>query len=69
MIKNIIDGYIVSFQREDANDGEYNAMLNVMVTRPTPPSGYDYRLKADDLTWELYEIESEVEDEHFGQPY
>lgn len=66
MIKNIIDGYIVSFQQEGNNDADYKEAIKVMATRPVPPQGFDYRLKADDLAWELYEIpkaESEVGDE------
>ena len=56
MITNIDNGYIVSFQSEGEHDVEYNELLKVMETRPVPQSGYDYRLKADTLEWELYEI-------------
>lgn len=63
MITNIDNGYIVSFQQEGEHDSEYNELLKVMETRPVPPSGYDYRLKADTLEWELYKLESEVENE------
>lgn len=57
MITNIENGYIVSYQSEGKNDAEYKETIaKVMATRPTPPQGYDYRLKADDLSWELYEL-------------
>lgn len=65
MIKNIDNGYIVSFQSEGEHDAEYQEAIKVMASRPTPQQGYDYRLKADSLEWELYEIaESEVENEY-----
>lgn len=56
MITNVENGYIVSFQSEGSNDKEYQEAIKVMDSRPVPPSGYDYRLKADTLEWELYEI-------------
>lgn len=62
MITTIIDGYIVAYQSEGANDKEYTEAIKVMATRPTPPEGYDYRLRADDLQWELYELPSEEGD-------
>lgn len=59
MITMIIDGYIVAYQSEGANDTEYTEAIKVMESRPTPPQGYDYRLRAVDLTWELYELPTE----------
>ncbi len=46
---------------------EYEHILSVIRSRPTPPKGYDYRLK-EDLTWELYErpiveVDDEISDE------
>ena len=63
MIKNIENGYIVSYQSEGSNDADYNEAIKVMAKRPTPPQGCDYRLKADTLEWELYKLESEVGDD------
>lgn len=64
MITNVENGYIVSFQSEGSNDNEYQEAIKVMDSRPVPPQGFDYRLKADSLEWELYELEeSEVGDE------
>jgi hypothetical protein len=34
---------------------EYNSLLTLIRNRPTPPEGYDYRLR-EDLTWEEYEL-------------
>ena len=59
MITTIIDGYIVAYQSQGDDDKDYQEAIKVMESRPTPPSGYDYRLRADDLQWELYELPSE----------
>lgn len=59
MITTIIDGYIVAYQSEGENDAEYTEAIKVMESRPTPPQGCDYRLRAEDLTWELYELPQE----------
>ena len=58
MITTIDNGYILAYQSEGENDAEYKEAIKVMESRPTPPSGYDYRLKADTLEWELYELTS-----------
>lgn len=58
MITITDNGYIVAFQSEGEHDAEYTEAIKIMNTRPTPPEGYDYRLRTDDLTWELYELES-----------
>ena len=58
MITTITDGYIVAYQSEGEHDAEYTEAIKVMESRPTPPEGYDFRLRADNLEWELYELES-----------
>jgi len=30
--------------------------MSIIHNRPTPQNGYDYKLKADTLTWELVEL-------------
>lgn len=35
--------------------GEYRAILDTLRNKPTPPDGFDYRLKTD-LTWEQYKL-------------
>lgn len=57
--KKIIDGYIIiigkGFGGTEITAEEY-AELNALIdNRPTPPEGYDYRLR-DDLTWEEYQL-------------
>lgn len=64
--KIIKDGYIVSIA-SGTSDGnitevEYNNLLSFIRNKPTPESGFDYRLKAD-LTWELYELPPVPEDD------
>lgn len=44
----------------EITESEYNNILSVIRSRPTPPAGYAYRLKAD-LTWEQYELPPEPE--------
>lgn len=39
----------------EITEDEYNEILSVIRSRPTPPEGYGYRLKTD-LTWEQYEL-------------
>lgn len=57
--KNISDGYIVSIVSGVTNgnitEAEYNTILSTIRAKPTPPQGYDYKLR-EDLTWELYEL-------------
>lgn len=38
------------------SEEEYNEILGAMHSRPTPPEGYDYCLRADTLEWELVEL-------------
>ena len=65
--KTIIDGYI-SFvgtgeMGEQINESEYNELMSIIHNRPIPQSGYDYKLKADTLTWELVELPPIEDDE------
>ena len=65
--KNIENGYIISLVKGVTNgnitEDEYNTILEVIRNKPTPPQGYDYKLK-ENLEWELYELPvPEPEDE------
>lgn len=64
--KNIKDSYIVSISTgcgaEEITQEEYNNIMSVIHSRPTPEVGYDYILRTD-LTWELIEVEVTPEDE------
>ena len=63
------DGYIVSImhgaKESNISDAEYQAIMDKMNRKPTPPVGYDYRLTTS-LEWELYQLpdqEPEADDE------
>lgn len=57
--KKVENNYIVSVGEgsggKEITKEEYDSLLSHIKARPTPESGYDYRLK-EDLTWELYEL-------------
>lgn len=57
--KVIEDGYIVAigtgYGGMEITIEEYSKLSTYIQNRPTPPEGYDYRLR-DDLTWEEYEL-------------
>lgn len=60
--KVIDNGYIIGIGTHGndtvtpiTND-EYNSIVSIINTRPTPPIGYKYMLRADSLEWELVEL-------------
>lgn len=57
--KTLKNGYIMAVGTGgggiEITSEEYAQIMNVIQNRPTPPEGYDYRLK-EDLTWEQYEL-------------
>ena len=58
--KLIEDGYILAVGTgilgEEINESEYNELMSIIHNRPTPSTGFEYKLKADTLTWELVEL-------------
>lgn len=42
----------------EITEAEYNQIMDIIQTRPTPPDGKGYHLKTD-LTWEEYDLPSE----------
>ena len=67
MVKVFTDnGYIVSImhgaKEGNISKAEYQAIMDKVNRKPTPPVGYDYRLTID-LEWELYEIPVAEEDD------
>lgn len=42
----------------EITESEYNQIMDIIQTRPTPPDGKGYHLKTD-LTWEEYDLPSE----------
>lgn len=63
------ENYIVSVGTQmGTGDGnitvtEYNTILAAISTKPAAPSGYDYKLRADTLEWELVRLPPIVEEE------
>ncbi len=43
------------YGQEEISEAEYNEILSIIRTAPTPPDGYVYSLRADTLEWELVE--------------
>lgn len=57
----VVNGYIFAIEKTDQ---EYNEILQKIQNKPTDPDGYQYRLRADTLEWELVELpESEPQNE------
>ena len=56
---NIQYGYIVSVT-SDSLTGE---IQRAIASAPSAPDGYAYRLKADTIQWELYELPPTPEDD------
>ena len=59
------NGYIVSImhgaKESNISDAEYQAIMDKMNRKPTPPDGYDYRLTVD-LEWEMFELPKETDE-------
>lgn len=54
----VSNNYIIATQPHDAN---YNEILAAIAVKPADPEGYQYRLRADTLEWELAELPPEPE--------
>ena len=66
MVKVFINnGYIISIMRGadvgNISDAEYQAIMDKVNRKPTPPDGYDYRLTVD-LEWEMFELPKETDE-------
>ena len=62
----ILEGYIVCIGHGDIGteitESEYNTILQKIKSRPAYPEGYTYKLRADDLEWELEELPEPVDE-------
>ena len=52
---SFVEAIGIGFDGLEITVEEYNGISDMIDNRPTPPEGYDYRLR-EDLTWELYEL-------------
>ena len=57
--KLVIDGYIVALSTgsgEEITDAEYSAIMQKIKNKPVDPTGYQYKLRVDNLEWEQVEL-------------
>ena len=47
------NGYIIAIEKSDA---DFDAVMQKIQTKPSDPDGYAYKLRADNLEWELIEL-------------
>ena len=56
----IENGYVAYIANRGGNteitESEYNAIMQKIQNKPTDPEGYQYKLRADDLEWELVKL-------------
>ena len=64
---SIVDGYIIGVCEsedhfsEEITKAERDTIFNKLLNRPSSAEGYEYKLRADNLEWELIELPT-VED-------
>jgi hypothetical protein len=58
--KNLENGYIfavsIDYGAVEITESEYNTIMQKIQSKPTDPDGYQYKLRADNLEWELVEL-------------
>ena len=57
--KLILDGYIAALSTGggiEITESEYSTIMQKIQNKPVDPNGYQYRLRADNLEWELVEL-------------
>lgn len=63
--KIIVDGYILGLAEVEQNGNiskeEYDRITEIIRNKPIAESGFDYRLRADSIEWELVEVPAEEE--------
>jgi len=50
IVKN---GYVIATEKSDT---DFDAVMQKIQNKPTDPEGYAYKLRADNLEWELVEL-------------
>ena len=59
---SIVDGYIIGVcESEDhfpneITKAERDTIFNLLLNRPSSSEGYEYKLRSDNLEWELVEL-------------
>ena len=58
--KNILSGFLVSISTNagvvEITESEYATIMQKIQNKPADPDGYQYKLRADNLEWELVEL-------------
>lgn len=57
--KIVIDNYIVALSNErdiKIAESEYGTIMQKIQNKPTAPDGYSYKLRDDNLEWELVKL-------------
>lgn len=66
--KVIENGYIIAIgtngpdTADEIATAEYNEILEIIQNAPASPDGYIYKLRADNLTWDLVELPLDPEE-------
>ena len=63
---SILDGYIIGIGKNNNDTGgitkeQYEEIDSILKNAPTAPTGYKYKLRADNLEWELVELPPQPE--------
>ena len=70
--KNTSEQYLTSLStglgQIEISKGEYDTIMEALHNRPSAPDGYAYRLKTD-LTWALYKLPPEPEEDAEPEDY
>lgn len=64
--KIVIDGYVCAVTTgggAEITESEYNEILSAIQSKPADQNGYQNKLRADNLEWELVELPPEPEPE------
>ncbi len=56
----VINGYIIAVSQGDEN---YETAIGKINSKPSDPTGYQYKLRADTLEWELVAVPQPSEDD------
>lgn len=58
--KNLENEYIfaisIDYGAREITESEYNTIMQKIKNKPTDPDGYQYKLRSDNLEWEMVEL-------------
>ena len=53
----------------ELTESEHNTIVQKIRNKPTAPNGYTYKLRADNLKWELVELPEPIDEEADPEDY